>query len=142
MKNKIKILFMDDDPTRHDIFSKQFSEYTDVDLTQTTLVESTIMLLQNEKWDMVYLDHDMGNDPNNYTMGIYGNKIELCGQDVARAIAKLPLDKQPGRVIIHSWNVVGSKAMFNILLDANINVIQEPFNPNYFGIEDNRETGG
>jgi hypothetical protein len=60
------------------------------------------------------------------TLGLTPN--EKTGQDVAKYIATLPVDKVPKRIIVHSFNPIGAIRMVEILRDAGIkNIRIAPF---------------
>ena len=87
-----------------------------------TTKEAIAMLNGEPPFDVVYLDHDLGEiadePPHN----------ELTGRVVAQYIASvLPPDKRPKQVVIHSWNIDGSKRMRDILQDAGLPVCLAPF---------------
>lgn len=65
-------------------------------------------LLSADRFDLVSLDHDLGDGPN--------------GEDVARAIANLPQDARPTAVFIHSGNDAGAARIDDVLHDAGIRV--------------------
>ena len=70
-----------------------------------------INYLNNEKWDVLFLDHDLGGQVN-------VNSIEEnTGGAVARFLRDHP-DRMPNLVILHSLNMAGCKYMKNILPDS------------------------
>ena len=133
---------MDDDPIRHMFFSKKFDDNTKFEVTQVTLVETAMQLLQNEKWDIVYLDHDMADhEPLNEIREMYGTH-KLTGQTITRFIKSLPKDMHPKEVIVHSWNFDGATKMVQDLESVEILAKHVPFNPNYIPDAVDRSTGG
>jgi CheY-like chemotaxis protein len=72
-----------------------------------------IQHLQNEDWDVLFLDHDLGD-----AVCVSTNNKDT-GSEVARWLESNPTRK-PRIIIIHSLNVVGQKYMKGILLNAVI----------------------
>ena len=127
----IKVLFVDDYPIRHAFFEKKFSDTTKFDVTQTTLVETALNLIENETWDVVYLDHDMTDkEAGNLIKDVYGT-VHLNGQTISRFIKALPEDKLANvkEVVIHSYNATGAKRMLEDIESVGIKVSYIPFDP-------------
>jgi CheY-like chemotaxis protein len=129
MENKKKLLFLDDDKARHKYMLYNFQ---DTDNTYVfTFDECTKALQDNERFDIVMLDHDL-NDYEHQSVtntGLYtvGGE-ELTGFDVAKWITThLPADKWPDTIIVHSVNPVGAKRMVDHLKGFGINTKQVPF---------------
>ena len=102
----MNILILDDDLDRQKKFQKAL--YRADRLGQVTTASNCIWMLQAEHWDCLFLDHDLGgetyvdsNNPN-------------TGYQVARFLYVHP-DLKPKRIIIHSLNAVGAKAMQDLL---------------------------
>lgn len=114
---RLKILFLDDDGTRHYVFETRLGKYYDIDHVWTAESAANTMLavmLLGDPYDLVCLDHDLGNS---------------TGQDTAREMAVIYRDaaKKP-RVIIHAHNPIGAQAMKHILENAGFeDVILHPF---------------
>jgi len=112
----MRIFILDDNQDRHDGFRKAFSDPDHVLIHVYTHNQAVKALQDNPAFDVVYLDHDLG-DLQDGDKDDYGR--ELTGQDVARFIAReLDSSKLPGEVIIHSWNPVGARAMLQMLQDV------------------------
>lgn len=115
-----RVLFLDDSEARHSAFQKRMHDH-DVAAAYTT-VEAIAMLDARPAFDVVYLDHDLGE--------IAGDPpyAELTGRIVAEYIANgLPPDKRPQQIVIHSWNIDGGKRMRDILQNAGLSAILAPF---------------
>jgi CheY-like chemotaxis protein len=117
---EIKILFLDDDEIRHNMFFKHMHN-----LCQTVHVKTSIeaiKALQCQKFDIVCLDHDLGD---------FGNNNAGDGLEVAEFIAlHLPEDMAPQGIIIHSFNIPASKRMADVLIESNSPFISRPFGLN------------
>ena len=100
----MRILILDDDLCRHKAFNKKFIGH-DVKNVETS--QETIDALQNENWDCVFLDHDLGGR-------VYVQSGKNTGYEVAQWLSNHP-EKQPERIIIHSFNPVGAKNMQSLL---------------------------
>lgn len=115
-----RILFLDDNKDRHEAFRDRMHEHEVLSVFTT---RSAITALDyGPPYDVVYLDHDLGeiDDVEPYA--------ERTGCIVAKHIAtKLSPNRRPRRVIIHSWNLDGSKRMRDILQNAGLDVSLAPF---------------
>jgi hypothetical protein len=120
----MRILFLDDEAWRHDAVDKVFDGHV---VHHCYDMDSFMETLKEPKFDLISLDHDLGD----IVTFDDGYKYERTGQDCARYLAQnLPSDKMPRRVVIHSWNPAGARAMYQILWDAGIRSFLEPFSPN------------
>jgi CheY-like chemotaxis protein len=126
----VKILILDDDPERHQGFTRVFPEDT---RTHTTRYSEVVDALQNGgPFDLVYLDHDLGCFDNEETWtdaGMYRTTdVPYTGVDVARFIVReLDVGKRPTRVIIHSWNPDGARTMLKLLQSVGISASAQPY---------------
>jgi CheY-like chemotaxis protein len=117
-----RFLFLDDDPRRHNAFSKMCQEFG-VTACMVSTVTQAISALNTWSFDCIFLDHDLDiTDP------------EETGQAVAEFIAlHLAFDWRPSAVVIHSHNPEGAIRMEQILQDGNFhNVKRLPFSPGTF----------
>ena len=121
----MRILVLDDDAGRQRAFGQRLMNHT---LTQVVNFHQVVRALQTEpKFDLAFLDHDLGEQAYADQEGDYLDS-EKTGSDVARFIAReLPKEKYPDRIIVHSWNSVGSKRMVELLQDVGINAVAQPF---------------
>jgi CheY-like chemotaxis protein len=104
----VKILVLDDDNTRLDQFKKKLIGHI-VDCVETA--PEAIELLKNNLYDVVSLDHDLGqliNQPSG----------PGTGYQVAQWLAENK-DRKPPRIIIHSFNIPGAKNMMSHLPEAS-----------------------
>jgi len=109
----MKILFVDDQKVRFDLFKTVFSDENFV-LEYAKTVSSAIKCLNENDYDLVCLDHDMGE--------------KKSGQDIANHMVKS--EKNFPFVWIHSMNVYGSHGI-KFILSTSKNVgtmIVIPFN--------------
>lgn len=126
----VRVLFLDDDPERQTRFRMNA---IGCDLVQVWNYEEAAVALAGDRFDQVFLDHDLserqavwpaldgGDEP-------YGHG-ERTGLDVAQLVAALPDEKRPSLVIIHSYNPDGARRMHQVLADAGMRrVYREPFN--------------
>jgi CheY-like chemotaxis protein len=123
-----KILILDDDRVRHYCFDEKFAiDYPDAKIDHVyTANECIEALKRTDKYDLVHLDHDLGD------FGPYSDEKEHTGVDVCRWMAGtdgLTEDKRPDMIIVHSWNATGAKRMIDILRDAGFTVFQKLFSP-------------
>lgn len=122
-----RMMVLDDNEERHDAFDRAFSGDS---LEHAWTYWDAVALLKSERFDVVYLDHDLNEFESISTVaGMYG-EVELTGADVARFIGReLDGALRPKRVIVHSWNAVGAGTMIAMLRDAGVPCSYEPFQP-------------
>ena len=123
----MKILFLDDDDARHEIFADQ-AKAGGHELFHAHTIDEFAGLIDIHDFDEVWLDHDL-NDFQYESKGIemYGNG-ELNGTAAARWLVSLLPERRPQKVVIHSWNPVGAANMQEILQNGGFdNVVIEEF---------------
>ena len=103
----MKILILDDNENRHKEFNKRLIGHI---VKNVYTVKETIKYLEEEKWDFVFLDHDLGGN-------IYQSSVPSTGYEVAEWLHN-HTDRQPEQIIIHSYNPVGARNMKNLLPNA------------------------
>ena len=91
----LKILVVEDDPNRIERFKKELRVHK---VRFATSSDQAIEILENENFDLICLDHDLGG-------GAYEPSDENSGYGVAK---HMEANKIPGEVIIHSLNPVGA----------------------------------
>jgi CheY-like chemotaxis protein len=107
----MKILILEDEQYRRDMFAEKLADH---DLTFALDAPTAIERLSGERFDAIFLDHDLGPNAGD-------------GQDVARHIAgNVPLAPL---VWIHSFNPSGAAAMSAILTEGGVRSVQRPFGP-------------
>lgn len=119
----MKILFLDDDPTRHTRFKQA---HIGSDVTYVWTAEEAIKALNENVFDEVSLDHDLAAQLNMQLPAVG----EGSGYDVALFIAGLPEDKLPKVAVIHSFNPEGAHRMGMALKDCRergMRVYMDPF---------------
>lgn len=115
----MRVLVLDDDEIRHKVFAAKFKG---VQVTHAYNVEDAVNALnRDEVFDLVHLDHDLED------FHYIPYKVEMTGMDVARFISRMDKDKQPKRVVVHSWNTAAAPRMVNVLRDAGIPAVWELF---------------
>jgi CheY-like chemotaxis protein len=110
----MKILFLDDDQIRHQVFDSMIlSANSTAQVWHKYNAQETIDSLEAQDFDMILLDHDLGED--------------LTGKIVATWIAE---NLAPGPVIVlHSWNFFGRADMEKSLRAAGHDPILSEFGP-------------
>jgi len=111
----MRFLVVDDDLIRHEEFERllkkiELSEPSEVVHTYTS--QEAIHALKQQYFDVIYLDHDLGDN-------------EVCKNDNTIPVAKFLCTQEDQRgklghydiVFIHSLNPVGARNLFNILKD-------------------------
>lgn len=95
----MRIMILDDSPLRLNAFCRRFGSKYDVRVASTA--KDAIELLDNEYFDIIYLDHDLGGKPPEY----YGQDCDPqhpnTGSEVIRWMIKNP---RAYNVVVHSRN--------------------------------------
>ena len=104
-----KILFLDDTETRHHVFRRTG---IGADVTHVYNAVDAIKALDNTVFDVASLDHDLSEE-SIMTLPADGatDPRNWSGYDVALHIARMPADKRPKVVVIHSLNPPGRTRM-------------------------------
>jgi CheY-like chemotaxis protein len=112
-----RILFLDDDKTRHEIFRRRFPDH---DIDDVYTAQGCInALIHQPVYDLVCLDHDL----DGFTLD-----VEATGGTVAEFInLHLARDKYPKEIIIHSWNSNGAAFMKRVIAPTGIPCSLVPF---------------
>lgn len=123
---KHKLLFLDDDPHRHALFSNFFAKNDHVQIDHVTTCDEACEALEAVKYDVAYLDHDLSVKDNYCEPGSITHA--KTGSDVAKYIVEnLSSANIPTLIIIHSFNPVGAKYMQDLFNDKDIKNIWRPF---------------
>lgn len=111
----MNILFLDDDRSRTKAF---FSQIPSAECVETAAA-CILALKQQDHWDYVFLDHDLGGEVH------VDSALEETGMEVVRwIVANRPKIKM---VIVHSLHSEGAKRMCRTLEDAGYIVARIPF---------------
>ena len=105
----MKILILDDDFSRHKEFNKRLIGCS---VTNVETSKEAIQKLEEEIFDIVFLDHDLGGM-------VFMQSGENTGFEVAKWLSENEA-KQPRRIIIHSFNPVGAKNMKSLLPSSEV----------------------
>ena len=108
-----KVMLLDDRQERLDYLSNM---YSGCEIYCARNYNEAINLLNNHKFELVSLDHDLGDF---YVPEMDENLVERTGLDVADYIRNMPADQIPDEIIIHSSNPVGAKYMLLALKEFN-----------------------
>ena len=121
----MRVLVLDDIEFRHNTFD---AVYRGADVRHAYTYHTFVYLLKGVKWDLVHLDHDLGDFVvgDTFTDG-WGKQREYTGLHAAERICELPDGALPLRVIIHSVNPSGAQAMRAMLQRRGVHVTWEPF---------------
>jgi CheY-like chemotaxis protein len=106
----MKILVLDDDETRLIAFRKKLIGHI-VECVKES--KETIRALENDFWDAVSLDHDLGGK-------VMVSSGPGTGYEVAQWLHDHE-DRKPKTIIIHSFNPAGAKNMMDLLPGAIYN---------------------
>lgn len=125
--NKVVLLFLDDDPARVPMLPRN------VELHYVrTPTEFFNWLKENGTPDIISFDHDLASE--HYQIGYTAEEYKNFG-NTGYDCAKWAVENNfiPSRVLVHSWNFVGAKRIFNVISDGcagrDIDFVVRPFNP-------------
>lgn len=115
----MRILVLDDDSIRHDVFRWRFSAHDVVHAyNYAAALDALRQQRPDRRFDLACLDHDLGDcDPD--TANFYVDpesvpgstgRVYMTGLDVAFFLRDHP-HLCPPKVLIHSWNPDGAKNM-------------------------------
>lgn len=118
MNSNLRVLFLDDNQARHEMF-KTWCQGAD----RCYDYAGCVQLLRLGKYDVVSLDHDLGEGDELCIPGLTNQ--HKTGTDVAKFIAKLA--QKPSVAILHTYNPNGAASMMAILNSAGIKTMRVPF---------------
>lgn len=116
----MRILFLDDNQTRHKTFKSQ-TIGASVDQAFTAI--QAVEFLKNNTYDVVFLDHDLGEEH-------YKNQNcndDTTGQFVAKYCESVKEQFNNTVFVLHTLNPVGRESMKSILENAGFGVRVYPF---------------
>lgn len=115
----MRILILEDDMNRIDLFGQKLCA-NQFDITYVTTAAEAIALLDQEEFDLVFLDHDLGGQT-------YVNTADTnTGSEVVRHMTRPTYLKTPV-VIIHSMNEPAAKSMEHALVYEGFETHRIPF---------------
>jgi len=120
--DNVRIFILDDDPKRQQAFSDYYiNRYPSCTLYQSYTADEAIdLLLTQEPFDVVQLDHDLGGK-------VFQPSGTGTGYEVANAFAEAWGAKKHGRVIVHSFNGHGALQMLSCFVAKGIPCEYRPF---------------
>jgi hypothetical protein len=129
-----RVVVLEDKQKRLDIFKCWFTNY---DLACTKVIREGVSLLLEKQADFLFLDFDI-HDPGDRTLrewlNVPSGRKELDGLDLAYYVAKrLPVEKRPKNIIIHSRNPVGRRLMREYLEKRELKPVMWAFQYGYRG---------
>lgn len=123
----MKILILDDDPFRHRVFAQKYEGH---EVFHTwTYSEFALAFVKGKPWDLVHLDHDLGDlvqKPDTWVDG-WGHQRLRTGRDATAVICAVSDSDLPKKVIVQSVNPTGARAMVDDLTRRGIPTSWEPF---------------
>lgn len=108
-----RILFLDDNKYRHKTVKSHLLH------DEAYTVEDAVRLLQEKKYDAVFLDHDLGGE----------EMVSSDREDTGMTVAKWMVENkyETKLVVVHSCNPGGAANMTSLLRQAGYEVVQTPF---------------
>ena len=100
----MNVLILEDSPERQEQFKKSLANHN---ITITDSSKIAIEKLSNEKFDLLFLDHDLGGKA-------HVQSGENTGYEVAKFLEE-NMQFAPNFIIVHSMNIVGAKNIMNAL---------------------------
>jgi len=117
----MRILFLDDNLLRHQIFRRNSIGYS-VDAVHTAQEAMECLLDEKKEYDLIMLDHDLDAATENQL-----NDDEEDGRYVVRKLVESGRHKDV-TIVIHSLNADGRKNMKAMLDDAGYSIVHDlPF---------------
>ena len=110
-----KILFLDDNPARHRLMDERYPG--DEIFHAQDLYTFRQMILVEDGWDEIWLDHDL-NDFEAKSLLHDGN--EATGMDACGLMVRLTIDWTKIKIIVHSSNGNGARAMMKFLTEHGV----------------------
>ena len=104
-----KILILEDNFARQTAFRRKLVGNV-VEIVETS--EGALRMLQDETWDELYLDHDLGGQE-------FVESGPGTGYEVAVWLESHP-EFKPGRIVLHSLNPAGRSRMAAALPEAEV----------------------
>lgn len=124
------LLFLDDDATRHEEFSRLTKKCV---VTHAYTAEEATRALEANLYDCAFLDHDLSVE--DIMCDPRGPTLAPTGYAVVQHIVGMLVARQPQVVIVHSMNRPAARRMEGSLRDANINTSVVPFDQLLSAIE-------
>lgn len=116
----VKILILEDDPNRVDIFRATLGDRHSLAFAETAA--AAIAAINSTPFDVIFLDHDLGGQT------YVAESDENTGSEVVRHLAYACGGGRETPIIIHSMNLPAAQAMQKNLLAAGYrHVYQIPF---------------
>lgn len=106
-------LVLDDDPMRHEEFTRILTPYGRIFRADTAF--GAITHIQDRVFDIAFLDHDLGD----FTTGYFSTSCG-SGMDVVDWLVSPEAWNRPKRVWVHSQNWVAAPVMGKRLREAGI----------------------
>jgi CheY-like chemotaxis protein len=119
-RNPILIFVLDDDRRRHRWFIKRF---TGDDVIVAETVEQAKELLQENRYDAIFLDHDLL--PDHYDSESLDD--ENTGFAIARHLSENPQLQSAATIIVHTRNSDGGMRMVEKLREGSRSVEYVPY---------------
>lgn len=121
----MNVLILDDDPHRHAYFHEV---HKGDDVTHCYSYTQFLTALPKCVWDLIYLDHDLGDHQkgDTYKDG-WGKTQYFTGAHASIRVCELPSEGYPKKVIVQSVNFDGKNNIIHNLKRVGIDVVWEPF---------------
>ena len=103
----MKILILEDDENRVEIFRRQLIGF---DVVYVDRASDAIKWLSEDKFDYLFLDHDLGGK-------VFVEETENTGYEVCLWLEENP-EKKPEHIFLHSLNPNGRERMKQAVPDA------------------------
>lgn len=108
-----RILFLDDNKYRHKTVKPHLLH------DEAYTVEQAVELLKTKKYDIIFLDHDLGGE----------EMVSSDREDTGMTVAKFMVEEEilTELVVVHSCNPAGAANMTALLRQDGYEVMQIPF---------------
>lgn len=117
----MRILFLDDDRRRHELFREWAQAKGQMNVTHAYTADGAAEYMAENDYNLVFLDHDLADEH-------YGSGLgERPGDGTGLARWMVDHWRSSGRVVVHSWNPDGAGRMVALL--APWKAVHVPFGP-------------
>lgn len=125
-----KILVLDEDQSRHNAFHDLLRGN---DVTHVYSYADCVSVLRDTKFDVVFLEHDIGSYSNASIIRSMHNSKPLTGTNVVQFMKdELTKEFLPGLVVVHTHNRSGSYRMIEQLQYVALSCEAAPFDFTFF----------
>lgn len=123
----MKIFILDDMEERHQAFIKRYPGHWFV---RAYTADEAVRKLEEGPFDLAFFDHDLGDYHRVQHEDGSESLVERTGLDVVEhLLERIPQEKRPREVVVHSWNGTRGQLMTALLKKNGVSAVYQPFTP-------------